>query len=117
MPKSAIHLYEHFVMKASRPSLGIFLCFNDHLFFSDIPDIPQKQRDFFGVFAKEGDIFERFIFDWRSRKELILRGIFEGLQELEFFPILDVLDQVISKVAHVVTDAEKAGSGSDGWTN
>lgn len=42
-------------------------------------------------------------------KELILRGIFEGVQELESFHILDVSDQVISGVACLVAAADKAG--------
>lgn len=39
---------------------------------------------------KEGDIFKGFTFDWEAMKELILKGIFEGVQEQESFSILDV---------------------------
>lgn len=31
-------------------------------------------------------------------KELVLKGIFEGMQELEFFAVLDIPDEVISSV-------------------
>lgn len=48
---------------------------------------------------KGGDIFEGFIFDLEPMKEFILRGIFEGAWELESFPLLDVPDLVISRVA------------------
>lgn len=58
---------------------------------------------------KEGDIFERSICDWEEMKELILKGIFEGVQELESFSILDVPDVVISRVALVVSAVEKSG--------
>lgn len=72
--------YERFVVKPSRPSIGTPLCYNDHPFFVDIPDTSQEERDIFGrVFTKEGNIFEGFIFDWGPIKELILRGIFEGM--------------------------------------
>lgn len=74
------------------------------------PRYPQEQTTFFHrVFAKEGDIFEGSICEWEAMKELILRGIFEGLQELKSFSILDVPDAVTSRVAWVVPTAEKSG--------
>lgn len=42
-------------------------------------------------------------------KELLLKGIFEALQELESFVVLDVPDVVISRVARMVSTAEKSG--------
>lgn len=42
-------------------------------------------------------------------KELLLKGIFEAVQELESFAILDVPDEVISRVARVVSTVEKSG--------
>lgn len=41
-------------------------------------------------------------------KKLILRGMFEGVHELESY-ILDVLDSTISRVARVVVVAENCG--------
>lgn len=54
------------------------------------------------------DIFKGIIFDWEPMKEIILRGIFEGVREVESFPILDVPGQVISRVACLVAAGEKA---------
>lgn len=42
-------------------------------------------------------------------KELLLKGIFESVQELESFAVLDVPDEVISRVARVVSAAKKSG--------
>lgn len=61
------------------------------------------------MFAKEGDIFEEAVFDWEAVKEVVLRGIFEGVQELESFSALDVPDEVIARVARVISAAEKSG--------
>lgn len=49
-------------------------------------------------------------------KELLLKGIFEAVQELESFVVLDVPDEVISIVARVVSVAEKSGVRVD-WLN
>lgn len=49
-------------------------------------------------------------------KEFLLKGIFEAVQELESFAILDVPDEVISRVARVVSVAEKSGLRVD-WLN
>lgn len=51
-----------------------------------------------------------FTFDWGLMKELIMRKILEGVRELGSFSILDIPNQVISRVAHVVAAAEMAGS-------
>lgn len=40
-------------------------------------------------------------------KELILKGIFEGVRELKSFTILDVSDMVTSRVARVVAATKK----------
>lgn len=61
------------------------------------------------VFAKEGDIFEGSSCGWEAMKELLLKGIFEAVQELESFAILDVPDKVISRVTRVVCATEKSG--------
>lgn len=58
---------------------------------------------------KEADIFEECIFDWEPIMELVLKGIFEGVGTLESFAILDVPDQVISKVTRIAMAAEKIG--------
>lgn len=72
--------------------------------------MPQEQVAFFDrVFAKDGDIFEGAVFDWEAVKEVILMGIFEGVQELESFSVLDVPDEVIARVAKVISTAEKFG--------
>lgn len=42
-------------------------------------------------------------------KELILKGILEGVQELESFSILDVIDLLIPRVARVVAATKKTG--------
>lgn len=41
-------------------------------------------------------------------QELMLKGIFEGVRELESFSVLDVPDAVISRVARVISAAEKS---------
>lgn len=64
------------------------------------------------IFAKEVDIFKGFILDWEAMKR-ILKGIFEGVQELKSFSILDVLDSVISRVAWVVVATKKSGTRVD----
>lgn len=56
---------------------------------------------------KEGKIFEGCIFDWKPMKELILNTIFKGVQKLESFAILNVPDEVVSKVARTVAVAQK----------
>lgn len=60
------------------------------------------------MFAREGDIFEGSVCDWEAMKELILKGIFEAVQELDSFFVLDVPDVVISRVARMISAAEKA---------
>lgn len=47
------------------------------------------------------------MFDLEPIKKLILKEIFEGVQKLESFDILDVPGQVISKVARTMAAAEK----------
>lgn len=97
-----------FIMRACRPSIETPFRCRRHPIFEDIPNTPQQQRDFFDhFFMKEGDIFEEFMFDWEPVKELILKEIFKGMQELESFNILDVSDLVASKVADTVAAAEK----------
>lgn len=72
--------------------------------------MPQEQIIFFNhVFAKEGYIFEGSSCGWEAMKELLLKGIFEAVQELESFAILDVPDKVISRVTRVVCAVEKSG--------
>lgn len=90
--------YERFVVRVSCPLIRTPLSYSYQAVV--ILDIPREQKDFFDrVFLKEGDIFEGFIFDWEPVKELILKEIFEGVQKLESFAILNVLNQVVSKVA------------------
>lgn len=94
---STTQFCELFIVRASRPPTGTWLCCNGHSFFMNLPNVPQDQIVVFNhVFAKEGDIFEGSICDWEAMKELILKDIFEGVQELESFSILDVPDAVIS---------------------
>lgn len=81
------------------------------------PLLRRNRRDFLGAnsllrscFRERGEnIFEGSVSDWEAMKELILRGIFEGVQELESFSIPDVLYVVISRVTWVVFAAEKSG--------
>lgn len=42
---------------------------------------------------KEGDIFKECRVDWEPMKELVLKGIFEGVRALESFVILKVPDE------------------------
>lgn len=42
-------------------------------------------------------------------KEVVLKGIFERVQELESFSVLEVPGEVIARVARVISTAEKAG--------
>lgn len=57
--RSTMWFYERFIVRAGRPSTCTWLCCNDHPFFADLPNVPQKQNAFFDrIFAKEGDIFE-----------------------------------------------------------
>lgn len=108
-PGSIARFYELFVVKASRMLTGTWLCCSGHPFFADLPNIPQKQVAFFDrVFAREGDIFEEAVFDWEATKEVMLKGIFEGVQELESFAILDVPDEVIYPIALVMSAVEKS---------
>lgn len=47
------------------------------------------------------------MFNWALVKKLILKEIFEGVRKLESFDILDVPDDVVSKVYHIVAAAGK----------
>lgn len=49
-------------------------------------------------------------------KELLLKGIFEAVQGLESFAILDIPDEVISRVAGWCLLRRSQGSESIGWT-
>lgn len=107
-PGSTSWFYERFVVRAARPTTGVWLCCSSHPFFADLSNMPQDQIAFFNrVFAREGDIFEEAVFDLEAVKEVILKGIFEGVQELEFFSILDVPGEVIGRVARVISTASK----------
>lgn len=59
------------------------------------------------VLIKEGDIFDGFMFDWALVKQLISKEIFEGVQKLESFDILDAPYEVVFKVAPTVATAKK----------
>lgn len=108
-PGSTSRFYERFVVRAVRRITGIWLCCSGHPFFANLPNILQGQIVFFDrVFSREGDIFEEAVSDWEAVKEVILKGIFEGVQELESFSILDVPDEVISEVTQVIFAAEKS---------
>lgn len=95
--------YQRFVVKASHPLIETPLNCSEHPFFGL-------------VFNKERDIFDIFMFDYARMKELILNKIFESVQELEPFDILDVPEEVISKVARTVAAVEKMGIRSSGRT-
>lgn len=72
--------------------------------------MPQEQKDFLNkVFTKEGDIFEKFRFDWQVMKELILKEIFKGVRALESYTALGLSDEVVSSVAQIVAGEEKVG--------
>lgn len=60
-------------------------------------------------FRKGGRIFGEWIIEWERVKELTLKGIFQGVQALESFAVLDVLEEVISLMAHIVAIVEKLG--------
>lgn len=78
------HFYDPFMVKEPRLRTGTSLNYKEHMFFEDIPKIPQEQKAFYDrVFAKEGDIFEGFMFKWALVKKLILKEIYKGLKKLE----------------------------------
>lgn len=54
-----------------------------------------------------GDIFEGCVIEWEPMKEIVLKGIFEGVQALESFTFLGVPDEVLSTVARTVANAER----------
>lgn len=83
-PDSRAHFYERFVVKFPQPSPDAHLNCSGHPFFSDIPNIPQDQKDFFNK-AKAGDIFEASVIEWEPIKELVVKGIFEGAWALESY--------------------------------
>lgn len=90
-----IRFSKHIIVKVCRPSVETSLNYGEHPFFTDLLNLSQEQKDFFErVFVKEEDIFRGCIFDWESMNKLILRGLFEGVQAFEPFPVLDVPDQV-----------------------
>lgn len=88
---------------------------NEHPFSEDILRVPQEHKDFFDhLFAGKGDIFYGFLFDWAVMKELILKEIYECVKKL-IFVVLDVPDDAVLKVAHMVAAVEKMGSKSGGF--
>lgn len=52
-------------------------------------------------------MFDGCVIEWEPMKELVLRGIFEGVQALESFTFLGVPDEVLSSVARMVATAER----------
>lgn len=107
-PDSRARFYKGFVVKSPQPSPEVHLDCSGHLFFNDISNIPQDQKDFFNkVLTKAGDIFEASVIEWESIKELVLKGIFKGARALESFTFLDVPDEVLSSVARTVTTVER----------
>lgn len=107
-PNLRARFYERFVTEASQASPEVRLSCDTHPFFNDIPHIPQDHKNFFDkVFSKVGDIFDGCVIEWEPMKELVLRGIFEGVQALESFSFLGVPDEVLSSVARTVVTAER----------
>lgn len=49
-------------------------------------------------------------------KQLVSKGIFDGMQTLESFAVLDVPDEVISIVARIVAATKKMALGLGGLT-
>lgn len=45
---------------------------------------PRSNELFNKVIAKEGDIFDECVIKWEPVKELVLRGIFKGVQAFEY---------------------------------
>lgn len=83
-PESIARFYERFVVRASRLSREAPLDCSKHLFFINIPNVTKDQKDFVDkVLAKEGDIAKECTFEWEPVKELVLKGIFEGVRALE----------------------------------
>lgn len=93
----------------SSARIGTLLNYRDHPFFKDISRITEEHKSFYNrVLAIEGDIFKRFVFDWAPIKKVILEVIFHAMSKLQTF-CMDVLDNIVSKVASMVAAAEKMG--------
>lgn len=74
-PESTTRFYERFVVRSSHPSIETPFSCSDQPFFTDIPNVPQEQKDFFyRVFMEEVDIFGECRIDWERMKELVLKG-------------------------------------------
>lgn len=96
--------------KRPYPSSGTPLNYKDHPSFEDIPEILEEQKTFFDrVFAAEGDIFKGFVFDWTLVKKLTFEEMYICMLKLRSFNILDVPDNVVSKVAKAIAPTMKIG--------
>lgn len=69
-------------LKGLVPWLGLPQLQKAPIFLGYPRDPPRAESFYDCIFAKEGDIFKEFMFDWAPVKKLILKEIYEGVKKL-----------------------------------
>lgn len=100
-PKSTAQFDARFVVKASRPRLGLpSTAVNTHSLKTFLK--LSKSRKSFLIVSLPG---KGFLFAWVLVKDLIMKEIYKGAKELETFAIMYVLADAVSNVARTVAAA------------
>lgn len=78
--------------------------------FEDLPNISEEIKSFYDdIFIVEGDIFEDCSFDWVQLSKMVVEELFNSIQKLEKFTVLEVPSQVVFEVADIVAIIAKMG--------
>lgn len=90
--------------------IGTPLNCKDHTFLQDLLELFEELRSFYGsIFSTKGDIFEGYSFDWFTIKKVILEVIFQVMQKLETYIVLDIPEKMVSEVADRVDAVTNMG--------
>lgn len=85
------------MVKATRSSPEASVSCNEYPFFRQYSQRALRSKRLLQQCSCEGGghLFDECIIVWEAVKELILKGIFEGVQALKFFEFLDVSKEVV----------------------
>lgn len=80
-----------------------------HPFFEDF--FPNLSDNIFHneLFSNEGDIFHECPVVWPALRPIIINGLFEPVQQLEKYMIIDVPSEILEEVAEIAALAGRTG--------
>lgn len=97
-------------LRKKRPSLPATdsLRFEGHLFFEGLSDISRDIKSFYyDLFVVEGDMFCKHPMAWPMLLIVINNGLFESVQQLEKYSMIDVPSQVLKEVTDVTASTAR----------